>query len=121
MPVTMRKALPDDARKIPESRHPDASTRAAVLLNCGVSALAVRLKMCVGDSAARPLVDVEQLLRVCRRIDQRLRPRVAGADVERVATAVALRGALAGRPRVVGVSRSAPLAARFCTESSTPW
>ena len=55
MPVTMRKALPDEARKMPESRHPDARILAAVLLNCGVSAVAVRLKMCVGDNVHGPL------------------------------------------------------------------
>ena len=55
MPVTTRKALPDEARKMPDSRHPDASIRAAVLLNCGVSALAIRLKMWVGDKLHGPL------------------------------------------------------------------
>ena len=55
MPVTMCKALPDEARKMPESRHPDARTLATVLLNRGVSALAVRLKMCVGDNVHGPL------------------------------------------------------------------
>ena len=107
MPVTTRKALPDEARKIPDTRHPDASIRAAVLLNCSVSALAIRLKMWVGDKLHGPVFEVEQLLRVGRRIEQRLRPAVAGADVERVATGIALRGALAGRPRVVGVGAQA--------------
>ena len=53
-PVVTLSQSPDWARKIPDSRHPDASIRAAVLANCGVSTLAVRLKMCVGELAHGP-------------------------------------------------------------------
>src|SRR4030095_168066 len=45
-PVLTVSGLPDAARNTPESLQPDAIMRAAVLLSCGDSTLAVILKMC---------------------------------------------------------------------------
>src|SRR5436190_15079047 len=54
-PVVMLSVFPDVARKIPDSRHPDASRRAVVPANCGVSALAVRLKIWFRELSQGPL------------------------------------------------------------------
>src|SRR6185369_5631721 len=54
-PVEMLSEFPEVARKIPDSRHPDASRRAAVFSNFGVSAPAVRLKIWVRELSHGPL------------------------------------------------------------------
>src|SRR5207245_7078831 len=55
VPVVTVSGLPEFARKIPDNRQPDASARAAVLVNCGVSTLALRLRMCFRHVLHRPL------------------------------------------------------------------
>src|SRR5678815_249256 len=54
-PLTMVSGGPDAARNTPESLHPEASMREALLDNCGDSTLAVRLKMCFRQLSQLPL------------------------------------------------------------------
>ena len=96
----MVSANPDWARKIPDSRHPEAISRVAAFVNCGVSTLAVRLKMCVGELLHGPSSASSSSFAVGRRIDERHGEHVAGADVQRGAALT--DETPAGRPRVVG-------------------
>src|SRR5438093_6782814 len=54
MPVVTVSGLPEFARKIPDSRQPDAIARTAARPNSGVATLALRFKMCLRHVLHRP-------------------------------------------------------------------
>ena len=54
VPVVTVSGAPEFARKIPDSRQPDAIARTAALLNRGDSTLALRLTMCLRHVLHRP-------------------------------------------------------------------
>ena len=103
VPVVMVSGWPDCARNTPDTLQSDASMRAAVLLNSGVSIARGEIEDVLAPSIAAPLVDLVSLpccFGLRRGIEHRHRPRVARGDVER---ALALADQpLAPRDRVVG-------------------
>ena len=116
-PVTTTNALPEEARKIPDNRHPDARTRADLLANCGVSALAVKLKMWVGELLQRPLSASKSSFELAGGFSSDC-GRVYPVPTFSGLPPVLLCPSPAFRQRLVG--RAQPVPARLCIDNRIP-